>query len=49
VDRKYLYVKDPPAVTFKVHGKRITVHGEMIAVNGLRDEAEKDLAGFFSV
>ena len=38
----YVYLKDPPAVTFKVHGKLITVHGEKIAVNGLRDEAEAD-------
>ena len=34
------YVQDPPAVTFKAHGKLITVHGRKIAVNALRDEAE---------
>jgi len=34
------YVQDPPAVTFKVHGKLITVHGRRIAVNALKDEAE---------
>ncbi len=36
------YVADPPAVTFRVHGKLITVHGGMIAVNALRDEPEAD-------
>lgn len=34
------YVQDPPSVTFKAHGKLITVHGRKIAVNALRDEAE---------
>jgi ArsR family metal-binding transcriptional regulator len=34
------YVQDPPAVTFKAHGKLITVHGCRIAVNVLRDETE---------
>lgn len=34
------YVHDPPAVTFKAHGKLITVHGRRIAVNALKDEAE---------
>ena len=36
------YLKDPPAVTFKVHGKLITVHPREIAVNALRDEEEAD-------
>ncbi|MGA9534483.1 MAG: (Fe-S)-binding protein [Desulfobacterales bacterium] len=36
----FAYVQDPPAVTFKVHGKLITVHGRRIAVNALKDEAE---------
>lgn len=36
------YLKDPPAVTFKVHGKIITVHPRKIAVNALRDEEEAD-------
>ena len=36
------YVKDPPAVTFKVHGKIITVHPREIAVNALKDEEEAD-------
>jgi ArsR family metal-binding transcriptional regulator len=40
------YFKDPPAVTFKLQGKIITVHPREIAVNALRDEeeAEKILA-----
>jgi ArsR family metal-binding transcriptional regulator len=40
------YFKDPPAVTFRVQGKIITVHPRQIAVNALRDgeEAEKILA-----
>jgi ArsR family metal-binding transcriptional regulator len=36
------YLQDPPAVTFRVHGKLITVHGTKIAVNALQDEAEAD-------
>lgn len=36
------YLKDPPAVTFKVHGKLITVHPREIAVNALKDEEESD-------
>jgi ArsR family metal-binding transcriptional regulator len=34
------YLKDPPAVIFRSHGKLITVHGTKIAINALRDEAE---------
>jgi ArsR family metal-binding transcriptional regulator len=34
------YIKDPPSVTFKAHGKLITVHSRKIAVNALKDEAE---------
>ena len=34
------YLQDPPSVTFKAHGKLITVHGRKIAVNALKDEAE---------
>ena len=34
------YVQEPAAVTFKAHGKLITVHGRKIAVNALKDEAE---------
>ena len=37
------YITDPPSVTFKAHGKLITVHGKKIAVNALKNriEAEK--------
>ena len=34
------YLNDPPSVTFKAHGKLITVHGRKIAVNALRDVVE---------
>lgn len=34
------YIDDPPSVTFRVHGKLITVHGRRIAANALKDEAE---------
>jgi ArsR family metal-binding transcriptional regulator len=34
------YIKDPPSVTFKAHGKLITVHARRIAINALRDEEE---------
>jgi len=34
------YIKDPPSVTFRAHGKLITVHGKKIAVNALKDETE---------
>jgi len=34
------YFSDPPAVTFRVQGKLITVHGQKIAVNALKDESE---------
>jgi len=36
------YLKDPPAVTFRVHGKIITVYPREIAVNALRDEEEAE-------
>ncbi len=32
------YIKEPPSVTFKVHGKLITVHGRKIAINALNNE-----------
>ncbi|MGD9300670.1 MAG: (Fe-S)-binding protein [Desulfobacterales bacterium] len=38
----YEYLKDPPAVIFRSQGKLITVHGNKIALNALRDEAEAD-------
>ncbi len=34
------YIQNPPSATFKIYGKLITVHGDKIAVNALRDEAE---------
>jgi ArsR family metal-binding transcriptional regulator len=34
------YIRDPPSVTFKAHGKLITVHARKIAINALKDEAE---------
>lgn len=34
------YLKSPPSVTFKAQGKLITVHGDKIAVNALKDEEE---------
>ena len=34
------YLKDPPAVTFRVHGKIITIHPREIAINALKDEEE---------
>ena len=36
------YFKEPPAVTFRIHGKIITVHPREIAVNALKDEEEAD-------
>ncbi len=36
------YLKDPPAVTFKMHGKLVTVHPKKIAINALKDEEEAD-------
>jgi len=36
------YTQDPPSVTFKVHGKLITVHSQQIAINALKDEEEAD-------
>lgn len=36
------YLKDPPAVVFKAHGRLITVQGRQIAINSLKDEAETD-------
>jgi ArsR family metal-binding transcriptional regulator len=36
----FCYIKDPPSVTFRAHGKLITVHGRKIAVNALKDADE---------
>ncbi len=37
-----VFIKEPPSVTFKVHGKLIGVHAKKIAVNALKDENEAD-------
>jgi ArsR family metal-binding transcriptional regulator len=34
------YIKNPPSVTFKAHGKLITVYADKIAVNALKNEEE---------
>lgn len=34
------FIPHPPSVTFKVHGKLITVHSKKIAINALKDERE---------
>ena len=36
----FTYIREPPSVTFKAHGKLITVNGRKIAVNALKDEIE---------
>ena len=36
----FTFLKDPPSVTFRLHGKLLTVHSNKIAVNALRDEVE---------
>ena len=36
----FQYTKEPPSVSFKVHGKLIAVHPRKICVNALRDEEE---------
>jgi len=38
----FQYIKDPPSVSFKLHGKLIAVHPKMICVNALDDEAQGD-------
>lgn len=38
----FQYLKDPPSVSFKVHGKLIAVHPRMICVNALREASEGD-------
>ena len=42
----FVYTSDPPALSFKLHGKLITIHPRKIAVNALcdREEAEKIVA-----
>jgi ArsR family metal-binding transcriptional regulator len=34
------YCEDPPSLTFRWHGKLVTLHSRLIAVNALRDEKE---------
>lgn len=34
--------RDPPSVTFKAHGKLITVHPRQIAINALKETEEAD-------
>jgi len=34
------YIKEPTSVTFKLHGKLLTVYGRKIAVNALKNEGE---------
>jgi len=36
------YLKEPPSLTLKVHGKLITLHPREIAVNALKDDAEAE-------
>lgn len=36
------YIDEPRSVTFRVHGKLITVHGRRIAINALKDGSEAD-------
>ncbi|MFO7461487.1 MAG: (Fe-S)-binding protein [Desulfatiglandales bacterium] len=36
------YLKEPPAVTFRIQGKIITIHPREIAVNALKNEEEAD-------
>ncbi|MCF8106541.1 MAG: Fe-S cluster protein [Desulfohalobiaceae bacterium] len=36
------FTREPPSVTFKAHGKLITVHPDKIAINALQDEEEAD-------
>lgn len=38
----FQYLKEPPCVSFRVHGKLIAVHPGKICINALRDEAEGD-------
>lgn len=38
----YTYIKDPPSVTFRSQGKLISVHGDHIAINAVRDEEEAE-------
>ena len=36
----HAFVKNPPSVSFKMHGKLLTVHARQVWVNALKDEDE---------
>ncbi len=36
----FQYIKDPPSVSFRLHGKLIAIHSRKICVNALKDQAE---------
>jgi len=36
----FQYIKDPPSVSFKLHGKLIATHSRKICVNALNDQSE---------
>ena len=36
----YAFIKDPPSVSFKMHGKLLTLYARQIWVNALKDEEE---------
>lgn len=36
----FQYIKDPPSVSFRLHGKLIAIHADKICVNALRDKEE---------
>jgi len=38
----YGYVREPASVSFRLHGKLLTVHARQIFVNALKDEDEAD-------
>ena len=38
----FAFTREPPAVTFKIRGRLITVHADRIAINALKDAAEAD-------
>jgi len=38
----HIYTKEPPSVTFKVHGRLITLHPRKIAINALESAEQAD-------
>jgi len=36
----FQYIKDPPSVSFKLHGKLIAIHSRRICINALSDQSE---------